>query len=99
WTKKSFLINYLFLQISKFHILKRVLKHNKYNSYYSNWSIDTSLTLALLRKFGCIDSFALRTHRYDLYDEEYPEGFIPFRKFQQTQASLIASISQDGINY
>lgn len=98
WLNKSFIKKYLFHQLRIFHCLKGRI-NNKHDVYYSNWSVDASLTLALLKKKGLIHSFVMRAHRYDLYDEEFPTGFIPFRKFQQDHVKYIASISQDGIKY
>lgn len=96
---RSFLYNYLIKQLNNYSFLRKKLRKNKYDRYYSNWSVDWSLTLAMLKDEGIIDSFVIRSHRYDLYDEEYPIGFIPFRHYQQMHVSIIAAISQDGCDY
>lgn len=96
---RSYILRYLFLQLQKFDELRNILKNRKYEVYYSNWSVDNSLCLSLLKEYGIIDNFVMRAHRYDLYDEEYPLGFIPFRKYQQNLVSWIGSISDDGCKY
>lgn len=96
---KSFLRQYLFAQLNLFHYFKNDFSINKNDVYYSNWFVDWSLCLSILKDKNSISDFTVRTHRYDLYDKEYPIGFIPFRKYQTRLVTSVASISQDGINY
>lgn len=96
---RSHLKHYLFTQLNLFHYYKSEFITYKNDIYYSNWFVDWSLSLTLLKKKNIISNFCTRAHRYDLYDNEYPIGFIPFKKFQTKYVDVVASISQDGIEY
>jgi glycosyltransferase involved in cell wall biosynthesis len=67
--------------------------------YYSYWMEFDATMLAILKSEGIVNSFVSRAHRFDLYDDRYVTGKIPFRKFQINHLSSISLISEHGKKY
>lgn len=66
---------------------------------YSFWGDDWATVLALLKKRNKIHSFTMRLHGFDLYNERWPGGLIPFRYFQLSQQPEIIFVSASGLKY
>lgn len=67
-------------------------------TFYSYWFYDTALAAVLLRRdFGGTSSRAVsRAHRYDLYPEQNPAGFLPMREYLLRNLDAVYPCSQDG---
>ncbi|MBO3664982.1 glycosyltransferase [Microbacterium stercoris] len=63
---------------------------------YAFWGMGGGLGLAWLRG---VRAKALRLHRYDLYEDRAPGGYLPFRRFLLARADRILAISQDARMY
>ncbi|MBD8022240.1 glycosyltransferase [Microbacterium gallinarum] len=63
---------------------------------YAFWGMGGGLALAWLRG---VRARVLRLHRYDLYEERSPEGYLPFRRFLLSRADRVLAISDDGADY
>ncbi|MVB09448.1 Glycosyltransferase Gtf1 [Caprobacter fermentans] len=70
-------------------------------TFYSYWLYDTALAAAnLKREFGLKNSRAVsRAHRYDLYAEQNPSGFLPMREYLLQNLDKVYPCSVDGENY
>lgn len=67
--------------------------------FYDYWFENSTLALAILRASGEIPVAVARTHRFDLYDEEWPAGRVPFRPFKVKGLDRIYPVSNFGREY
>ena len=67
-------------------------------TFYSYWFYDTALAAVFLRRdSGLKNSRAIcRAHRYDLYPEQNPAGFLPLREFLLRNLDAVYPCSRDG---
>nr|BFF10653.1 glycosyltransferase [Microbacterium flavescens] len=63
---------------------------------YAFWGMGGGLGLAWLRG---VRARAVRLHRYDLYEDRSPEGYLPFRRHLFARADRVLVISRDGQEY
>ncbi|MBB4139769.1 glycosyltransferase [Microbacterium invictum] len=63
---------------------------------YAFWGMGGGLGLAWLTG---VRARAVRLHRYDLYEELSPEGYLPFRPFLFRCSDRVLAISHDGARY
>ncbi|QAT49525.1 glycosyltransferase [Caproiciproducens sp. NJN-50] len=70
-------------------------------TFYSYWFYDTALAAAnLKREFALKNSRAVsRAHRYDLYADQNPAGFLPMREYLLQNLDKVYPCSLDGGNY
>jgi glycosyltransferase involved in cell wall biosynthesis len=67
--------------------------------FYDYWFENSTLALALLRSQGRIRGFVCRAHGFDLYDERWSTGGVPYRRFKLAQADRVFVISEHGARY
>ena len=93
-------LNYLSLNLSYLTFLLQKSKDENIEVAYSNWFVDWSLVLCVYKRFyNPKMKLIVKCHRYDLYEEEYYLGFIPFRKFELSIVDKVVAISDDGYKY
>lgn len=63
---------------------------------YAFWGMGGGLGLAWLRG---VRRRVVRLHRYDLYEDESPERYLPFRRYLFARATTVLVISDDGRRY
>lgn len=83
------------------HLLDFIKTHktNKPIIYYSFWMNEWALALALGKKKGIIPGFSFRILGYDIYDELWQEGYIPFRNFIYSQCTRVYAVSKRAADY
>jgi glycosyltransferase involved in cell wall biosynthesis len=62
--------------------------------FYDYWFVNSTLSLALLKKRGLIDNFHCRAHGFDVFNERWKCGSVPFRQFIVHQSTAIWAISK-----
>jgi glycosyltransferase involved in cell wall biosynthesis len=67
--------------------------------FYDYWFENSTLALALLRGSGSIRTAVSRTHRFDLYDECWSTGMVPFREAKAQALDAIFAVSESGGEY
>jgi glycosyltransferase involved in cell wall biosynthesis len=67
--------------------------------FYDYWFENSTLALALARRRGIVRAAACRAHGFDLYDERWEGGLVPFRAFKLTGLDLVAPVSEFGTRY
>jgi glycosyltransferase involved in cell wall biosynthesis len=67
--------------------------------FYDYWFENSTLALAILRAYGRISVAVARTHGFDLYDERWPSGRVPFREFKTRGLDRIFPVSDFGKRY
>ncbi|MCI1966795.1 MAG: glycosyltransferase [Oscillospiraceae bacterium] len=70
-------------------------------TFYSYWFYDTAVAAVKLKKqFALKNSRAIsRAHRYDLYADQNPAGFLPVREYLLENLDKVYPCSLDGGNY
>lgn len=63
---------------------------------YGFWGMGGGLGVPWLQG---VRARVVRVHRYDLYEEEAPGGYLPFRPFLYARADRVLAISDDGADY
>lgn len=67
--------------------------------FYDYWFENSALALAILRTSGQISAAVARAHGYDLYDERWPSGRVPFRAFKMKGLDRVFPVSEFGRRY
>ena len=67
--------------------------------FYDYWFENSALALAILRTSGRISAAVARAHGYDLYDERWPSGRVPFRAFKMKGLDRVFPVSEFGRRY
>ena len=66
--------------------------------FYSFWLFDTALVASeMVEPFK--GKAVSRAHRYDLYEEQNPIGYLPFRRYLGENLDIIAPCSKDGVRH
>ncbi|MGV9769738.1 glycosyltransferase [Microbacterium sp. NPDC003461] len=63
---------------------------------YAFWAMGAGLAVPWLA--GTVER-AVRVHRYDLYEEDHPTGYLPYREFLFSRVDHILAISEDAVQY
>ena len=67
--------------------------------FYDFWFENSTLAMALLRRSGAIRMAVSRAHRFDIYDECWKGGRVPFREFKVRNLDGVFAISEHGVRY
>lgn len=67
--------------------------------FYSYWMHTFAYVAAKCKEKYKNSRFVTRCHRFDLYEEENGEEYLPFRKYILNNADIVFPISEDGKNY
>lgn len=67
--------------------------------FYDYWFENSTLALAMLRRSGEISTAIARAHRFDLYDEDWPAGVVPFRAAKLRGLDAVFPVSDHGRRY
>lgn len=67
--------------------------------FYDYWFENSTLALALLRRSGAIRTAICRAHGFDLYDERWGGGPVPYREFKAQHLDAVFVISEYGAGY
>lgn len=67
--------------------------------FYDYWFENSTIALALLRERGLIGTAVARIHRFDLYDECWELGAVPFRDAKAHGLDAIFAVSSAGADY
>lgn len=66
-------------------------------TFYSYWFYDTAVAAVGLKREFAPDGLAVsRAHRYDLYEDQNPSGFLPMRPFLLRNLDRVYPCSRDG---
>lgn len=66
-------------------------------TFYSYWLYDTAVAAVGLKSEFAPDGLAVsRAHRYDLYEDQNPAGFLPMRPFLLRNLDAVYPCSRDG---
>jgi glycosyltransferase involved in cell wall biosynthesis len=67
--------------------------------FYTYWFFDWNLSLSILRYRNIICKNYTRAHRFDLYEDDDKENYLPQRKFCLMYTDKVFLISKNGISY
>lgn len=96
-----FYLNNLAGNALKYRMLSRFVRERSLADavFYDYWFENSTLALALLRRSGAIRTAVARTHRFDLYDECWGTGTVPFREVKARTLDAIFAVSESGEDY
>lgn len=96
-----FYLDNLARNVVKYHMLSRFVRERDLADavFYDYWFENSTLALALLRRSGVIRTAVSRTHRFDLYDECWGTGTVPFREAKAKALDAIFAVSESGGDY
>lgn len=92
------------------HLARSLLKHRclqrfistqglRNSIFYDYWLENTTLALALLRARGRILTAVCRAHRFDVYDDQWPDGAVPFQTAKAEGLDAIFAVSETARRY
>ena len=67
--------------------------------FYDFWFENSTLSLALLRRSKAIGTAVARAHNFDIYDEDWAQGAVPFSEFKARHLDRVFPVSQHGDHY
>jgi glycosyltransferase involved in cell wall biosynthesis len=67
--------------------------------YYSYWMNDWALMLSILKEKKKIRSFVFRVLGFDIYDERWEKGYMPFRYYIYSKTDRIYTVSESAEKY
>ena len=67
--------------------------------FYDYWLENSTLALAILRRAGVIATAVCRAHRFDVHDEEWRAGAVPFRDEKVAALDQIFAVSDFAQRY
>ncbi len=96
-----FYLDNLARNVLKYRMLRRFVRKRGLADaiFYDYWFENSTLALALLRGSGSIRTAVSRTHRFDLYDECWSTGTVPFREVKAQALDAIFAVSESGGDY
>ena len=96
-----FYLNRIANEINASEKIYLLIKRVKISSpvIYNYWSFGNALSVSILKKNGIVAKAVCRSHGYDLYDERWSIGHLPFRKFVYKHFDSIHPVSKFGLEY
>jgi glycosyltransferase involved in cell wall biosynthesis len=87
--------------VAKYRMLSRFVRERSLSDavFYDYWFENSTLALALLRGTRSIRTAVARAHRFDLYDECWDAGAVPFREAKARALDAIFAVSESGGEY
>lgn len=67
--------------------------------FYDYWFENSTLALALLRRSGAVDAAVARGHAFDVYDDRWDDGVVPFREAKVRGLDRVYLVSRHGLEY
>jgi glycosyltransferase involved in cell wall biosynthesis len=101
YLRNGYFIYYLANAIKDSIVVKNfLLKNNLQDAvFYDYWFVNSTLSLALLKASGHINNFISRAHGFDVFDDRWKCGSVPFRQFIVTHCNYIAPVSNYNREY
>lgn len=87
--------------VLKYKLLKEwVLREGLQKAvFYDYWLENSTLALSWLRREGVLDRAVARAHGFDVYDDRWAAGTVPFRSFKLASLDRVFTISAHGLAY
>jgi glycosyltransferase involved in cell wall biosynthesis len=74
-------------------------KRDFHFDYYAVWNDEASLILSILKEDEKIDSFVMRVHGHDLFNERNIHQYLAYKSFKINKCNLVHVLSTEGLNY
>lgn len=87
--------------VVKYRLLKRFVRSEGLHQalFYDYWLENSTLALSWLRREGELQRAVARAHGFDLYDDRWAAGAVPFRGFKVASLDRVFPISAHGLRY
>ena len=82
-------------------VLKKFVTENNLEEavFYDYWFENSTLALAILKKEGIIKHLVTRSHRFDLYDDSWESGKVPYREYKIENIDKVFTVAKHGQKY
>ena len=99
--KGRFYADLLAMNVLKARVLRRFVEEEGLDGaiFYDYWFENSTLAMALLRQASLIETAVSRAHNFDVYDEEWQAGTVPFSEFKARWLDRIFPVSEHGARY
>jgi glycosyltransferase involved in cell wall biosynthesis len=96
-----FYLDLLGMQLLKARVLERFVAEEQLHDavFYDYWFENSTLPLALLRRRGQVRIAVSRAHNFDIYDEDWASGAVPFAEFKARALDHVFPVSEHGQRY
>ena len=96
-----FYADLLATNVLKARVLRRFVEEQGLEGslFYDYWFENSTLALALLRRAKLIETAVCRAHNFDVYDEDWEAGRVPFTEFKARWLDRIFPVSEHGARY
>ena len=87
--------------ILKLRSLRRFVQERDLGNaiFYDYWFENSTLALALLRESNTIGTAVARAHGFDVYEERWDGGPVPFRQAKAKGLDMVFAVSRAGLRY
>jgi colanic acid/amylovoran biosynthesis glycosyltransferase len=82
-----------------FRKLSVLLKNKNIDIIYSYWNDTSSYAAILAKRKGLVNKVVTRAHRYDVYEEERDNNYMPLKRQFINDFDKIFAISREGVEY
>lgn len=95
---------YLYNLINSFErslVLRKFIESNNLNGaiFYDYWFENSTLSLAILKQRKVINKFFSRSHGFDVFDDRWSSGLVPFRSYKLKNMDKHFTISEYNKRY
>ncbi len=80
------------------HIILKIRVENT-GIYYSYWLWSQAMALALIVRSGKKGLFVSRAHGYDVYEDQHPDRYLPYRRFIFRHMHDVFFVSKNGLDH
>lgn len=98
---RRFYLDLLGMQLMKARALRRFVEDEGLGDaiFYDYWFENSTLPLALLRRAGVIRAAVSRAHNFDVYDQDWEQGAVPFAEFKARALDRVFPVSRHAEDY
>lgn len=85
----------------KYRLLKKFVSAERLREavFYDYWLENSTLALSWLRREGVIHRAVARAHGFDVYDEQWSGGAVPFQAFKLASLDRVFTVSSHGLSH
>jgi glycosyltransferase involved in cell wall biosynthesis len=101
WPNRRFYLDILAMNVLRSGVLRRFIEQTGLQEpvFYDYWFENNTVALAILRRAGVTPTAGCRAHNFDIYDERWERGPVPFREFKAKELDAIFAVSEHGARY
>jgi glycosyltransferase involved in cell wall biosynthesis len=101
YLKSGYFLFYLGNALKEVQSLEPFIEKSNFENaiYYDYWFVNSTLSLSILKSHGKIHNLYCRAHGFDVFNERWLCGTVPFREYIFKQVNKVVAISEYNKNY